>query len=72
MSANAARLTITAGVGLAAVYGFGLGIASLFAAVMGGFVVYALLLVYAVIRVKPPESAGPAMVTPGQNTTGKN
>ena len=55
MSANAARLITSAGVGLAAVYGFGLGISSLFAAVAAGFGLYALLLVLAVIRVRPAE-----------------
>jgi putative MATE family efflux protein len=72
MGANAARLIVTAGAGLAAVYGFGLGIASLFAAVTGGFILYALLLVYAVIRVKQPEAAGPAMATTSQNSASKN
>jgi putative MATE family efflux protein len=57
MSANAARLIVSAGAGLAAVYGFGLGIASLFAAVAGGFGLYAMLLVYAVVRVKPDGAA---------------
>lgn len=57
MSANAARLIVSAGAGTAAVYGFGLGIASLFAAVAVGFGLYAVLLVYAVVRVKP-DSAG--------------
>lgn len=56
MSANAARLIVTAGAGLAAVYGLGLGIASLFAAVTAGFVLYALLLVFAVVRVKPDNA----------------
>jgi Na+-driven multidrug efflux pump len=57
MSANAARLAVSAGAGLAAVYGLGLGIASLFAAVAGGFALYALLLVYAVVRVRPESTA---------------
>lgn len=52
MSANATRLLVTASAGLAAVYGFGFGIGSLFAAVSAGFGLYALLLVYAVVRVK--------------------
>ena len=55
MSANAARLIVSAGAGLAAVYGLGLGIASLFAAVAGGFGLYAALLVYAVVRVKAEQ-----------------
>jgi putative MATE family efflux protein len=57
MSANAARLVVTAGAGMVAVYGFGLGITSLFAAVAGGFGLYALLLVYAVVRVKAQSTA---------------
>ena len=55
MSANAARLIVSAGAGMAAVYGFGFGVGSLFAAVAAGFALYAGLLVYAVLRVKPPE-----------------
>jgi hypothetical protein len=42
------------------VYGLGLGIASLFAAVAAGFGLYAALLVYAVVRVKPDSTAGMA------------
>jgi putative MATE family efflux protein len=60
MSVNAARLVVTAGAGLVAVYALGLGIASLFAAVAVGFCLYAALLVYAVVRVKP-DSASVAM-----------
>jgi putative MATE family efflux protein len=60
MSANAARLIVSAGAGLAAVYGLGFGIASLFVAVAGGFGLYALLLVYAVVRVKPDNTAAMA------------
>jgi putative MATE family efflux protein len=60
MSANGARLIVSAGAGLAAVYGLGLGIASLFAAVAAGFGLYAALLVYAVVRVKPDSTAGMA------------
>jgi putative MATE family efflux protein len=57
MSVNAARLVVTASAGLVAVYALGLGIASLFAAVAVGFALYALLLVYAVVRVKPDSPA---------------
>jgi len=60
MSANVARLIVSAGAGLGAVYGLGLGITSLFAAVAIGFVLYASLLVYAVLRVKPDSAAVPA------------
>ena len=59
MGANAARLIVTAAAGLVAVYGFGFGISSLFAAVAGGFAVYAALLVYAVVRIKPENYASP-------------
>ncbi|HET7192353.1 MAG TPA: MATE family efflux transporter [Pseudolabrys sp.] len=56
MSANAARLIVSAGTGLLAVYGLGLSIASLFAAVAGGFALYASLLAYAVVRVRPDSN----------------
>src|SRR5690242_2692874 len=52
MSANAVRLIVSAGAGMAAVYGFGFGVGSLFAAVAAGFALYAGLLVYAVL---PPN-----------------
>ena len=57
MSANAARLIVTAGAGLVAVYALGLGIASLFAAVAVGFALYATFLVYTVVRIKPESTA---------------
>jgi putative MATE family efflux protein len=56
MSANVARLIVSAGAGLLTVYGLGLGIASLFAAVAAGFALYAVLLVYAVVRVQPDSA----------------
>jgi putative MATE family efflux protein len=55
MNANAARLVVSAGAGLAAVYVFGLGIAGFCAAVAAGFCLYAALLVYSVLRVTPPK-----------------
>jgi putative MATE family efflux protein len=55
MNANAARLIVSAGAGLAAVYWLDLGIAGFCAAVAAGFCLYAAALVYAVLRVKPPE-----------------
>ena len=58
MCTNAIRLIVSAGAGLAAVYALRLGIASLFAAVAGGFVLYASLLVYAIVRIKPDSSDG--------------
>jgi len=58
MSANAARLVVSAGAGLVAVYALGLGIASLFAAVAGGFVLYASLLVHVIVRVRSYSSGG--------------
>jgi putative MATE family efflux protein len=54
MNANAARLIASAGAGLAAVYWFDFGVAGFCAAVAAGFCLYAALLVYAVLRVKPP------------------
>src|SRR5215208_2985607 len=55
MSANAARLLVSAGAGLAAVYWLDLGIAGFFTAIATGFVLYAALLVYVVLRVRAPE-----------------
>jgi ABC-type transport system involved in Fe-S cluster assembly fused permease/ATPase subunit len=54
MIANAVRLIVSAGAGLAAVYWLDLGIAGFCAAVAAGFALYAVLLVYAVVRVKDP------------------
>jgi len=54
MNANALRLIVSAGAGLAAVYWLGLGVSGFCAAVAGGFALYAVLLVYAVVRVKDP------------------
>ena len=55
MNANAVRLVASAGAGLAAVYALDLGVAGFCAAVAAGFCLYAVLLVYAVLRVRPPE-----------------
>jgi Na+-driven multidrug efflux pump len=52
MSANAARLFVSAGAGLGAVYWLELGISGFFAAVAVGFVLYAALLGYLVLRVR--------------------
>jgi Na+-driven multidrug efflux pump len=57
MNANAVRLIASAGAGLAAVYAFDLGVAGFCAAVAAGFCLYAALLVFAVLRVRPPEPA---------------
>jgi putative MATE family efflux protein len=57
MIANAARLVVNAGAGLAAVYWLGLGVGGFFAAVAAGFCLYAALLVFAVLRVKPADSS---------------
>jgi len=57
MNANAVRLVASAGAGLAAVYVLDLGVAGFCAAVAAGFCLYALLLVYAVLRVRSPEPA---------------
>jgi Na+-driven multidrug efflux pump len=57
MVANAVRLLVSAGGGLAAVYWLGLGVAGLFAAIAGGFCIYAALTALAVVRVPPPETA---------------
>ena len=57
MNANAVRMVTSAGIGLAAVYWFDLGVAGFFAAVAAGFCVYAALLARAVFGVKAPEAA---------------
>ena len=56
MMANAVRLLVSAGAGLAAVYWLGLGTAGLFSAVAAGFCIYAVLTTAAVINVKPPAA----------------
>jgi hypothetical protein len=57
MNANALRMIASAGGGLIAIYGFGLGIAWFFAAVVAGFCLYAAMLVYAVLKLKGPDVA---------------
>lgn len=54
MAANAVRLFVSAGAGLAAVYWFRLGVSGLFAAIAAGFCLYAALNAIAVIRASPP------------------
>jgi Na+-driven multidrug efflux pump len=56
MIANAVRLLVSAGVGLAAVYWLGLGVTGLFAAIAAGFCIYAALTVLAVVRISPPAT----------------
>jgi len=51
---------VSAGAGLAAVYGFGLGVTGLFAAIAAGFCIYAVLTALAVIRVSPPNTPSAA------------
>ena len=57
MNANALRLIASAGAGLAAVYWLGLGVSGFCAAVAAGFVLYAALLLYTVLRVKDPDGS---------------
>ena len=57
MNANALRMIASAGGGLIAIYGFGLGIAWLFAAVAIGFSLYAAMLVHAVLKLRNPDAA---------------
>jgi len=57
MNANAVRVIASAGGGLVAIYGFDLGVSGFFAAVAGGFCIYAALLVRAVTGVKTPDTA---------------
>ncbi|MGN6570683.1 MAG: MATE family efflux transporter [Pseudolabrys sp.] len=59
MTANAARLVVSAGAGLAAVYWLDLGTSGLFAAIACGFGVYAALNVIAVARISPPAVETP-------------
>lgn len=54
MNANAVRLIVSAGAGLAAVYWLDLGVSGFCVAVASGFALYAVLLVYAVVQVKDP------------------
>jgi Na+-driven multidrug efflux pump len=57
MNANAIRMIASAGGGLIAIYGFGLGISWFFAAVAVGFCLYAATLVYAVFKLRTPDAA---------------
>jgi Na+-driven multidrug efflux pump len=54
MIANAVRLLVSEGAGLAAVYWPGLGATGLFVAIAFGFCIYAALTVLAVVRISPP------------------
>ena len=56
MIANAVRLLVSAGAGLAAIYWFGLDVTGLFAAIAAGFCIYAVLTAIAVIRISPPAT----------------
>lgn len=58
MIANAVRLLVSAGAGLAAVYWFGLGVAGLFTAIAGGFCAYAALTALTVARISPAAVRG--------------
>src|SRR5262249_19105762 len=55
--ANAARLAVNVAGGLAAVYWLDLGVTGFFASIAIGFALYAALLCWAVLRVKPPAAA---------------
>ena len=57
-AANGVRLAVNVVGGLIAVYWLDLGMIGFFASVAVGFAVYAALLVWAVVRVKEPETAG--------------
>src|SRR5258705_1427743 len=56
MIANAVRLLVSAGAGLAAVYWLRLGATGLFAAIASGFCIYAALTALAVVRISPPAT----------------
>jgi hypothetical protein len=55
MIANAVRLLVSAGAGLAAIYWFDLGTTGLFGAIAFGFCTYAALTTLAVVRASPPQ-----------------
>ena len=58
MNANAVRMAASAGGGLVAIYEFNLGVSGFFAAVAGGFGIYAVLLVRAAVTgMKAPDIA---------------
>jgi MATE family, multidrug efflux pump len=57
MAANALRLTVSACAGIVAVYWLDLGVAGFCAAVAAGFVLYAALLLYTVLRVRDPDGS---------------
>ena len=59
MIANAVRLLVSAGAGLAAVYWLDLGTSGLFAAIAAGFCIYAALTAAAVYLIKEPAAAAP-------------
>jgi putative MATE family efflux protein len=56
MIANAVRLLVSAGAGIAAIYWLGLGVAGLFAANAVGFCIYAALTALAVFRISAPAT----------------
>jgi hypothetical protein len=56
MIANAVRMFVSAGAGLAAVYCLGFGAAGLFAAIASGFCIYAILTAVAVVRISSPAT----------------
>jgi putative MATE family efflux protein len=57
MIANAVRLLVSAGAGLAAIYWLDLGATGLFTAIACGFCIYAALTALAVVRMPPPATA---------------
>jgi Na+-driven multidrug efflux pump len=56
MNANLMRMIASAGGGVVAIYAFDLGITGFFAAVAGGFCLYAAILVYAVFKLRAPNA----------------
>ena len=56
MNANFMRMIASAGGGLVAIYAFDLGVTGFFAAVAGGFCLYAAILVYAVFKLRAPDA----------------
>ena len=56
MIANAVRLLVSAGAGLAAIYWLGLGVTALFVSIAAGFCIYAVLTALAVFRISGPAT----------------
>jgi Na+-driven multidrug efflux pump len=70
VTANALRLLVSAGGAVGAIYWLGFGATGLFIAVAFGFVVYAALTAWAVLRVKGPRLQTAAEISRHQQSKG--